>query len=542
MKKIIALSAVAFLSTAVYAADADLQSQVEQLSKKLERLTKKVGEVNAQAAKDNIKFDVDFRTAVDKIEYETLGTGALGKQTYKNTGVWSNRLWLNMGYAPTDNMVFKGQLAYNKAFGAAPIGAAGSFAGGETFSVPQRGFGFDTFDWISSETLNDDKIRVREAYWLWMPKIGDIGFTASIGRRPSTNGYLANLREDDPKAKSPLGHVINMEFDGASAGIKLDKYVPGMMFKLCLGRGLTNAKAWANEADFTLSSYMSPTSPSYIEDANALDTIDMYGFIFVPYDDGQYALKTTWYRGKNVPGMVGSFTIDAAGPAFAMDQSWAMDTIGDMDGMAASLKIDGIGNEISDFLDETTFFASYAMSKSRPHARSGDMMTMTPAAGALMALMPAAQQQMMGSLMSVLDTGAMMGSDKEQTGHSYWLGINTPNLTGGRFGLEYNHGDKYWRPFTYGEDTLVGSKLATRGSAIEAYWSQPLIDDVFSMQVRYTSIKYDYTGSNGFFGDGGTPYSMSEARQLNQLFGMLGGAYDPVEKAQDLRVYFRYRY
>jgi hypothetical protein len=316
------------------------------------------------------------------------------------------------------------------------------------------------------------------------------------------------------------------------------------MFKLCLGRGLTNAKSWANEADYTLGNQsMAATSPNYINDSRALDTVDMYGFIFVPYDDGQYALKTTWYRGKNVPGMIGSFTLDDNGAGgFSMDQSWAMESIGDMDGMAASFKVDGIGNEINDFLDETTFFASYAVSKSRPNARSGNMITMTPAAQALMGAMPIAMQQQMGSMMATLDQGAMMGSNKQETGHSYWLGINTPNLTGGRFGLEYNHGDKYWRPFTYGEDTLVGSKLATRGSAIEAYWSQPLIDDVFSMQVRYTSMTYDYTGSNGFFGDGGTPYSMQEAKTLNSLFGMLGGGYDPVEKAQDLRVYFRYRY
>ena len=108
-----------------------------------------------------------------------------------------------------------------------------------------------------------------------------------------------------------------------------------------------------------------------------------------------------------------------------------------------------------------------------------------------------------------------------------------PNLTGGRFGLEYNHGSKYWRPFTYGEDTLAGSKIATRGSAIEAYWSQPIIDNVFSMQVRYTQMNYDFTGSGGFFGDGGAAYDIDsdEAKMMNS-----------VEKASDLRVYFRYRY
>ena len=495
MKKIIALSTVAFLSTALYA-DAAMQKQIDELTKKLEKIEKtqdrnikKIGEVNAQAAKDNIKFDVDFRTSYDNLQYETVG----GKK-YSNAALYSNRLWLGMGYAPTDTMVFKGQLAYHKAFGAAASRGDG---------MPQRGMGFDSFDWVSSETLNDDKLRVREVYWLWTPTLGDFPMTVSVGRRPSTNGYLVNLREDDV-AKSPMGHVINMEFDGASASVGFGKYVSGMNFKLCLGRGLTNAKSWANAADTaTGATGMGGTSPSYIQDGDALDTIDMAGFIFVPYDDGQYAVSTTWYRGFNVPGLAFDSMSTTTPPAPIM----ALKTVGDMDGMAISAKVEGIGDGINDFLDETTLFASFAMSISHPSKGTADMLGGT--------------------------STRMLGSEDDETGTSFWIGAQMPNFTGGKFGLEYNKGSKYWRPFTYGEDTMIGSKLAARGDAYEAYWTQPLIKDVFSMQVRYTYIKYEYTGSDGFFGDGGAPMTMSEAQGM----GM-----DPVETAQDIRVYFRYRY
>jgi hypothetical protein len=418
-------------------------------------------------------------------------------------------------------MILKGQLAYHKAFGAIPSDAD------TTTGYPQRGFGYDTYDWISNESLNDDKIRVREAYWLWTPKLDDVSFTASVGRRPSTNGFMANLREDDAHDKSPNGHVINMEFDGASAGIKSDVLLPGMLFKLCLGRGLTNAKSWANEAGTTLANQsMAATSPNYIEDEDALDTVDMAGFIFIPYDDGQYALKTTWYRGFNVPGMV-LVDYETAGTQTMVDdtQSWAMKNNGDMDGMAISLQINGIGDEISDFLDDTTFFASYAMSKSHP---TSDTLRLAAGESSATAAGGAAALTMLG-----VESGAMLGSNESKTGTSIWIGAVMPNLTGGKFGLEYNKGSKYWRPFTYGEDTLIGSKLAARGSAYEAYWSQPL-GEAFSMQVRYTYIDYDYTGSNGFFGDGGTPISMADAKANPYM--------DPIETASDLRVYFRYRY
>ncbi|MDY0116009.1 MAG: DUF3373 family protein [Sulfurimonadaceae bacterium] len=491
MKNIIALSAVAFLSTSIYAST-DVQTQLDELNAKIqtlekqnERQNKSLSEVKIQSAKDNIKFDVDFRTSYDYIQYKTV-TG----EKYGNDALLSNRLWLNMGFAPTDTMIFKGQLAYSKAFGA-------------SYGQRGTGMGFDTFDWISSETLNDDKVRVREVYWLWTPKVGDFDFTASVGRRPSTNGYLANIREDDDHAKSPSGHVINMEFDGASFGVKTDLLLPGMLFKVCLGRGLSNASSWAASATGAATNGMPfPTGGSqyqgnYVKDSSAgnLNTVDMAGFIFVPYDDGQYGVQTTWYRGLNVPGFDMS-TYSPTTPA-------TLTNTGDMDGMAISLQAKGLGDGISDFLDDTTLFASYAMSKTHP------------------------------------DSGkAMFGETESKTGNSIWLGATMPNFIGGKFGLEYNKGSKHWKAFTFGEDTMAASKLNARGSAYEAYFTQPLIKDVFSMQVRYTYIKYDYTGSDGFFGDGGAAYSMSDAKNA----ALAGMGPDVIEKAQDLRVYFRYRY
>ena len=461
MKKIIALSAIAFLSTSIYA-NADTQTQIDELTKKLakmektqKKLKKRISAVNKLANKDNIKFDVDFRTSYDNINYKTVS----GKE-YKNDGLYANRLWLNMGYAPKSDLMFKGTLAFNKAFGA---------------SYGQRGTGqgYDTFDWVVNENLTDDKLRVREAYWLWMPTIGDRGFTFSAGRRPATNGFLTNLRDDD-KAKSPIGHIINMEFDGVSVSMKTGDVVEGSYLKLCLGRGLTNAKA-----------RFDMMGVDYSTESNNLDNMDLVGAIAKLYDDGQYTAFAKYYRAFNVIGN----DMSSGKPTLA--------SFGAMDGAAISLQVSGIGDEINDFLDETIIFASYAWSNTLPDGKK------------------------------------MLGSIDNESGSSIYAGIQMPNMTGGKFGLEYNQGSKYWRSFTYAEDSMIGSKMATRGNAIEAYWTQPLIDNIFTMQVRYTQINYDYTGSNAFFGDGGTPMKLSDAKAM----GM-----DPVETAQDLRVYFRYRY
>ncbi len=489
MKKIITLSTIAFLTTAL-SANADMQAQIDALTTKIEKMektqkkqSKKISKVNKLANKDNIKFDVDFRTSYDNIQYTTVNGNK-----HTNDALYSNRLWLGMGYAPVDDMLFKGQLSMNKAFGASYMQRA-------------TGHGFDTFDWVRNEQLTDDSLHVREAYWLWTPTFDGIGYTASIGRRPATNGFLINLRDDD-KAKSPMGHVINMEFDGASASMSLDKLVTGMSIKLCLGRGLTNATSWASQATMAIAGAQAAQVggtqlPSYVEDSGNLDNTDMVGIIFKPYDDGQYAVMTKWYRGFSVPGL--SITNSPMMPGFDPTLPMAqMKSFGNMDGMAISFKADGIGDEINDFLDETILFASLAFSQTQPDANQ-----------------------------------AMLGSTSTETGGSYWLGAQIPNFTGGKFGLEYNHASAYWRPFTYGEDTMIGSKMAARGDAYEAYWTQPLIKKVFSMQVRYTKIDYNYTGSDAFFGDGGAPMSMAAAKAA----GM-----DPIESAQDIRVYFRYRY
>jgi hypothetical protein len=473
-KTLLSLAVISGLFTQVGADEiGDLKAQVDALNKKVKKLekkqkktAKKLAEVKQHDAFDNIKFDLDFRTAYDNIEYETTQ----GNKP-DNNGLYSMRLWLNMGYKPTDTMMFKGQLAVQKAFGQ-----------GTSSLDPNYNY-FDRFDWVASENLTDGTLRLREAYWLWTPTALGRGWTLSVGRRPATNGFLVNLREDD-QAKSPIGHIINMEFDGLSASMKTGDIVEGSYLKVCLGRGLSNATARFNS-----------TGKDYVTSDDMLHNMDLVGVIAKLYDDGQYTAFAKYYKVFDAIGMSTSNT-----PTDPNDDKLA--SFGDADGAAVSLQISGIGNEINDFLDDTIVFASFAWTQTDP---TNDV--------------------------------AMLGSTDKESGTSYYVGAQVPNFTGGRFGLEYNHGSKYWRPFTYAEDTMAGSKLAVRGDAYEAYWTQPIIEkngkSIFSMQVRYTYMDYAYTGSQAFLGDYGTPYDIDSAQAK---------AMDAVKTAQDIRVYFRYRY
>jgi hypothetical protein len=597
-KSIVTLSAIAALTTTSFASDDIklqlelLKNQIKQLEEKMVANEEKVDKVaktvkknkkNISANKilannDNIKWDIDFRTAVDKISYKT----ASGNK-FENDALLTNRLLLNMGYAPSDNVFFKGALGYHKVFGAAPTGD--NTNGTNPNGMPQRGYGYDVFDWISNETASSNSVTVKEAYWLYKDDTflgAEIPWTASIGRRPSTDGFLANMRNNTAQ-KSPLGHTIDVEFDGASFKFGLDKLtdVQGMYWKLCLGRGLSNATP-----RFDMSGGLNPKG-DYSEDENALDNIDLAGFIFVPYDDGQYQVMTTYYKAKNLPGFTmangtvnNDFTIDGDGMVGSISPLWSatdgtfqgvqgtsmntgvtMKTIGDLEGAAVSLKVNGIGDGISDFLDDTIFFASYARSKTKPDNQN-TMMDLTAFDG----FKGFTQAQIAGALggmgidvttdldgdgaagtagdfaagMAIAANGAptvksgMLGSNDSETGNSIYIGVQVPcPLTeDGKIGLEWNKGSKYWRSFTYGEDTMAASKLAARGTAWEIYYIKPLTKSL-TLQARYTKIDYDYTGSQGFFGDDGTPYTMDEA----QAFGM-----DPIEEASDLRLSISYKY
>ncbi|MCB4742708.1 MAG: DUF3373 domain-containing protein [Sulfurovum sp.] len=519
MKKIIGLSLIA-ATTIAFASTAN---DIASLKKEIVKLKKKVSKVNAQTANDNIKWGADFRTSIDSINYKM----ANGQERSKND-LMSSRLWLNMAYTPDNHSIFKGQLSTNKAFGA-------NFYN----SSPTNQFGFNggmsSFDWIGNEALGDTAVRVRQAYWLYL---GDKAFglnmpwTFSVGRRPSTNGFLANLRDDD-MAQSPLGHNINVEFDGLSSKLDLSNVtgIPGMSIKLCMGQGSTNITPMFNN-----------TGTWNNNDNQGLKDIKLGGFIFEPYNDGQIVTKATWFRAYDLPeaniGYISPFQLETniAKPYGAT----SMTQVGDMTGAAFSVMVDGLTED--GYFSDTKVFASVACSKTLPNGAS------------------ATQQGV--STNTYNQVPGMLGSTESKTGTSWWIGTQLPVMERGKFGFEYNHGSQYWRPFTYGEDTMIGSKLAARGNAWETYFTYQ-ITDALSAQMRYTKIDYDYTGSNGFFGSNtGNAMKISDLKayaarfkqalragslrpgtaQYDQAMGLIGLEQTTVSSASDFRFYIRYRF
>lgn len=525
-KNIIALSVVAALSTTAFAADVNkemlnqiqaLKAQIDALEKKIadqeakqkesqtttpvveqriEKIEKKLDNVSktatiakTQSSNDNLKWDVDFRTQVDNIQYKH----ADGSKS-ENDALATNRLWLGAKYKADDNSSFHGKLSYNKAFGDTA-----------DHSQSNTNPGYADFDWVTNENATDNSVKVKEAYWLYnQEKLfgADVPWGASVGRRPSTDGLPINIRNDQ-EPNSPLAHVVDVEFDGFS--IKFDTQsltgLTGSWFKICGGRGLTNATP-----------RFDMFSPAYSTDDTKNPDVDMLGFIAVPYDNGQYSVYMNYAHAWNLIGFDGQSLNNfnnkygaymmgpSANTAYEMQMAIpSFKDVGDIDYATILFKTEGIGNGISKYLDNTTAFASFAMSKTNPNSLG------------------------------------MLGSTESETGTSVWLGVNAPcPLTpdSSKIGVEWNKGSKYWRSMTYGEDTFAGSKIATRGQAWEIYRNQN-ITKALSFGVSYVLMKYDYTGSNSFFGADGMPYDIDSAEAKQN------GA---VEEARDIRAYMRYKF
>ncbi len=518
MKKVMIPLAICAISTLGFADNtAALQAQINELKAQIQAL-KAAQDKSAQDAEvmqrtitavkkhdsmDNVKFDIDFRTAYDHVDYKVSTPQGRKFNGKTGNGVWTNKLILGMAAQPRDDLIFRGSLSAYKSFGSNNARAYNPYQG---------------MDWYGTNAPNDAKIKLREAYFLYK---GD-WFSASLGRRPSLDGFLVNHREDNRRANSPTGHNINMEFDGASFKFDIERLtsISGQYFKLCLGRG--NSKVEAKYPTFT--GFMGTLTPAqamgtalpYSKNSKVdSPNMDLAGVIASLYDDGQYKVLMNYFMAKNLMGANFTPVMGANGPTgFAIN----MTDVGDMTGGSLGVQVDGIGDGISDFLDNTTVFASVAFSKTDPKGKHGTM--------------KAAMMQGMG--MGDGTESEMLGSADSKMGTSYYVGVVVPGFLGDdRFGFEYNHGSKYWRSFTYGEDTLAGSKLATRGNAYEAYYNFPLLGKNLTGQLRFTHLDYDYTGSDMFFGSTGTPMTKKEVHAQGMNF---------VDSASEARISLRYRY
>jgi hypothetical protein len=430
--KLIKLSIAALCAcTTIYANETDLQKQVNELQTSLNEMQEQLDKVQQHDAKDNIKFTVDFRSEINYINYDynqysfkdANGVHDLSGTSTGNDNLMASRLFLNMKSSPTEGLTFSGQLA-----------AYGVWGG--------HAYGFDDATlkgWSVSSKPSDTLLRIRQAYFVYTDS--DLPYSFSVGRRQSTDGFLANHREGNAESGSPLAHITNMEVDGAMVKFNITNFGKGMYVKTVFGRAHTGSGV---ETIYDNGGYR----PYAIEDGDANENVDFLTILGNLYDNGQYKVMFEHAQIFNTKGQnleTGAKSVDA-GTAY-------LDAI--------SFQMTGVGDMINDFLDDTTLFVSLATTHYSPDAGY-----------------------------------QLLGSTDDETGYSIWAGFTIPDMITekGKIGFEYNHGSEYWTPMTWAEDSVMGSKIAIRGDAYEAYWNFNVMGlKNLTGQVRYTYEQHDYT-------------------------------------------------
>ncbi|NJC88521.1 MAG: DUF3373 domain-containing protein [Desulfuromonas sp.] len=498
MKKFVTLGLMALLALPANglaagedAAIQQLQEQIQKLSAQLEALSKRV-EANKQAVPapaaqpaqeeikdlakrldkvekhsvlDRIELSGDARFKADSLHYNNVtlveppmvsdGTGGYlpnmnpdgtfkrSKYSLNNDILYTTRLRLNMKAKVWDNVKFSGRLTMYKNWGDST--GVKEFDSWNTY----------TMDGTNSGNTTSDYLHVERAYFDWSD-IGGTPLYLSIGRRPSTYGPPTEIRENEMRGGTPSGHLVNFNFDGITVGYKLEDLtgIPGMTARFCYGQG-----------------YESEFGNGELFNEVKVDDTHFGGFNIDLFNDDTTFVQLTAFRAEDLTdGFKGLVAVPASFggspiPGFNMVARYSATTnIGDMN-------LAGIGFTRNEE-NGVKWFGSLGWTQTDPNGEAG----------------------MFGGLLSDFDpmTGKA-ADDKQRDGYSVYAGVQVPAPMG-KFGMEYNYGSRYWMPFTQAQDDVVGSKLATRGHAGEAYYIFDVNPNMF-IKVGAIYYDYEYTGS-----------------------------------------------
>ncbi len=357
-----------------------------------------------------------------------------------NDILYTTRLRLNMDAKVAKNIAFDGRLSMYKPWGAST--QTGVFNGqANTLNTDANWPG----------VAGDATLKVDRAFFTWK-NIADIPLYLSMGRRPSTDGPPLHYRNDEKRAGTPMGTIIDMQFDGATLGYNFGSKTTarlcyGVGYESQYGNGSLDRDAALKDAHFlglNVDAWNTPEMQIQTTIARAFDITDGFaGNIIMPNDP---------VSGQPMPGpIVTRFSPSA--------------NLGNFDLASVMLaRRDG----------PLDYFVTGSWSWSRP-----DEGVTGP----------------FGGLMS-----GPYENPEDQTGAMYYVGARYNfNQEKTKLGLEWNNGSQYWFNFAPSQDDLIAPKTSTRGTVWEGYVTHR-VSRRFVMKLAYINYDYDYTGSGWHVG------------------------------------------
>lgn len=370
-----------------------------------------------------------------------LPAAARAAYDHDNDILYTTRLRLQMDAKIGEKIGFAGRLGMYKPWG--------DSAGVQVFNGQPTSLAIDG---TTVGVPNSDILRVERAYFDWKDIAGQPLYL-SIGRRPSTGGAPLHLRQDEPRGGTPMGSLINFQFDGITAGWHLSEQ---STFRLCYGLGYESGFGSAEELK---------------QPADRLKDVHFLGFNWDIWNTDRMFVQATVARAFDVTdgfnGLVvlpnNPLTGDPIGAPVVLRFAPSAN-LGSIDlGSLVVMRRDG----------PVDWFASVNFDRSDPNGAS------TP----------------FGGLFS-----DPFQTPEEQDGSMIYAGLRY-NLPGEKtkLGLEFNHGSKYWFNFAQAEDDIIAPKTSARGDVWEAYVTHRL-DKRFIVKLDWIRYDYKYSGSGWHLG------------------------------------------
>ena len=357
---------------------------------------------------------------------------------YENSLLYTNRLRLQMDAKVSKSVDFSGRLSMYKAFG--------DSTGVQVFNGQPTSINVDG---TTAAVPNSDIVRVERAYFTWKsPKL-----YLSIGRRPSTGGMPLNFRQDEPRGGTPLGSIINYQFDGMTLGWNIsDKSTVRLCYGVGFESGFGNGEFSKRPEDrlkdawfFGINWDVYKTEKVFVQAsiAGAFDVTDGFnGLVVMPLDP---------VTGQDAPApMVMRYSPSAN----LGDIYWA--------------SVVGIFNP-----GAFDLFATISYMETNPTDVT------TP----------------FGGLMS-----DPFETPEKQDGYMYYVGARY-NFANDKtkIGVEYNKGSQYWFNMAVAEDDLIAPKTSVRGDVWELYLTHR-ISKRFVFKADYMHYNFDYSQSGWHLG------------------------------------------
>ena len=510
------------LSTQMESLKAQIDKADQEKKVEITELQQRVDKTELHTVTDKIQWGIDFRQRMDSIHYDNVAmapssltnafftpvsqggfNGATPQQIqqaiqqmasagmipppekkdFDNDSLFTSRARFNMKAKANEHLDFQGRMTAYKTYG-------------DSTEVKQfNGLNDVTFDGNDSSLPRGDVLRLERAYFDLKGDWNNMPLNLSLGRRPSTEGSPLEYQNNSMIGGSPLAHIINWQFDGASASAGLEDVtgIPGASMKLCWGVGFE-------------SGYYDDPQP-----INNVDDVQLAGFIAQLYDDGltvatvNYAHAfdiTDGFAGTTVPPFIATQNPDGT-MNFAPNSGNYVSVvnpateIGDWD----ALDLLVTHNAKESLGVDVDVFSSVAWSHTNPSRVSN---------------IPFYNLTGQGLLSS-------NGDLQERDGYSVYSGVRVPVYKGSKLGFEHNYGTKNWFNFTGAEDSLVGSKLAVRGHVFETYFIQPIFDDTFFLTLGARYYDYQYSGSGNPLG---APVKISDINSLDAINPVYDNVWD----------------